>query len=88
MQIRKLNDKESPPMDLLLLADPSRERIETYLLGGECYAAEEGKNIIGVYVLLSERRTIIELVNLAVSEEYQGKGIGKQLLLHAIQRAK
>lgn len=30
----------------------------------------------------------VELVNIAVDEAQQGKGIGKQLVFHAIQQAK
>jgi ribosomal protein S18 acetylase RimI-like enzyme len=44
--------------------------------------------IIGVYVLLPTRPETIELVNIAVDEKQKGKGIGKQLVLHAIENAK
>ncbi|WP_188392313.1 GNAT family N-acetyltransferase [Compostibacillus humi] len=89
MKIRQLRQDENPPMDLLLLADPSRESIADYLERGECYIAEnEAGKVIAVYVLLSTRPQTAELVNIAVCEEEQGKGIGKKLLLDAIQRAR
>ena len=55
MFIRKLNLDEEPPMDLLLLADPSKVIVEEYLQRGECFVAESGTRIIGVYVLLPTR---------------------------------
>ena len=42
---------EAHPLDLLLLADPSREIVEQYIANGECRVAEEEGKIVGVYVL-------------------------------------
>ncbi len=88
MNIRLLNKGENPPMDLLLLADPSRNMVEEYVKRGECYTAESDNQVIGVYVLLQPRPETVELVNVAVAEHYQGRGIGKQLVIHAVQTAK
>ncbi len=54
MEIRLLRIDEMPPMDLLLLADPSREIVEEYVKRGECFLAEMESKIVGVYVLLPE----------------------------------
>ncbi|WP_045521392.1 GNAT family N-acetyltransferase [Neobacillus niacini] len=88
MDIRKLNMDEEPPMDLLLLADPSRILVEEYLQRGECFVAERDGQIIGVYVLLPTRPEMVELVNIAVIGTQHGRGIGKQLIINAIQTAK
>jgi ribosomal protein S18 acetylase RimI-like enzyme len=88
MEIRKLEPNELPPMDLLLLADPSNQIVEDYIKRGQCYVAELDRSIIAVYVLLPTRPETIELVNIAVREKHQGKGIGKQLIKHAILNAK
>lgn len=88
MKIRKLNEGEKPPMDLLLLADPSPTFIEEYVHRGECYVAEVNGEMVGVYVLLATRPKTMEIVNIAVSQVYQGKGLGKRLVLDAIQQAK
>lgn len=88
MDIRKLNIDEEPPMDLLLLADPSQTLIEEYVQRGECFVAESDNQIIGVYVLLPTRPETVELVNIAVVENQHGRGIGKQLVMNAIQIAK
>ncbi|MEK4353066.1 GNAT family N-acetyltransferase [Paenibacillus sp. FSL R5-0475] len=87
MLIRKLNAEEQPPLHLLLLADPSLSLVEAYLKRGQCFVAEVENCIIGVYVLLQTRPETVELVNIAVDENQQSKGIGKQLVYHAIQNA-
>ncbi|AIQ25905.1 GNAT family N-acetyltransferase [Paenibacillus sp. FSL H7-0737] len=88
MLIRKLNAEEQPPLHLLLLADPSLSLVEAYLKRGQCFVAEVENCIIGVYVLLQTRPETVELVNIAVDESQQSKGIGKQLVYHAIQNAR
>lgn len=88
MDIRKLNTDEEPPMDLLLLADPSKVIVEEYMQRGECFVAENDAEIIGVYVLLPTRPETVELVNIAVLEAQNGKGFGKQLVINAIEVAK
>ncbi|MFC0477231.1 GNAT family N-acetyltransferase [Robertmurraya beringensis] len=88
MKIRKLNTGESVPFDLLLQADPSPKIVEEYINRGDCYIAEDSNIIVGVYVILPTRPETVELVNLSVLESKQGKGLGKKLILHAIQIAK
>ncbi|MFS0781584.1 GNAT family N-acetyltransferase [Bacillus sp. 1P06AnD] len=88
MVIRKLSIDEEPPIDLLLLADPSRIIVEEYIRRGECFVAESDGQIIGVYVLLPTRPETVELVNIAVLETQHGKGFGKQLVMNAIEVGK
>jgi GNAT superfamily N-acetyltransferase len=88
MNIRKLTINENYPVDLLLLADPSRKLVEEYVRRGECFVAEIDKQIIGVYVLLPTRPETVELVSIAVVEQQHGKGLGKQIVMDAIQTAK
>lgn len=88
MKIRKICGDELAPMDLLLLADPSQDIVEEYVSRGECFVAESDQQIIGVYVLIPTRPGTAELVNVAVAEEHHGKGIGKLLVMDAIQTAR
>jgi len=88
MQIRPLHTGEAPPMELLLLADPSRRLVEAYLQRGVGFVADIGGKVIGVYVLLPTRPDTAELVNVAVDEAHQGTGVGKQLVMHAIDQAR
>ena len=88
MDISLLNEHKNPPMDLLLLADPSRKLVEEYLERGDCYIAEVDNQVVGVYVLLPTRPETVELVNIAVAEIHQGEGIGRLLVMDAIKTAK
>ncbi|MCG7343176.1 GNAT family N-acetyltransferase [Sporosarcina sp. ACRSL] len=88
MKIRKLQHDETPPNDLLLLADPSRELVDAYIAEGECYVAEENGERIGVFVVVALDANTIEIKNIAVREDRQGQGIGKKLLQSAITVAK
>lgn len=80
--------KEAIPKSLLLLADPSERQIDAYVQRGFTYIAKQEERIIGVYVLLETRPKTMEIMNIAVVEHMQEKGIGKGLLLHAIEKAK
>ena len=86
--IRRLMENDKAPYHLLLLADPSRQAVDEYLQRGICYLASYKNEIIGVYILLRTRPFTMEVVNLAVKEEFQGKGIGKKLLLDALYKAR
>ncbi len=88
MIIRKLQPDEPFPMELLLLADESLELVEEYIQRGQCFVAEADQLIIGEYVLLPTRPATVELVNIAVNESWQGRGIGKQLVNHAVKHAR
>ena len=80
--------KEAIPKSLLLLADPSEQQVATYVQRGVTYVAKQEDNVIGVYVILETRPKTMEIMNIAVVEHLQGKGIGKRLLSHAIETAK
>lgn len=86
--VKKLNNKEEIPYELLLLADPSRDIVDEYIQRGLCYGAYIDNKVVGVYVMIKTRPLTLELVNIAVSEEYQGRGIGKTLVLSAIEMAR
>jgi len=86
VEIRRID--EAYPMDLLLLADPSEKLIKQYLERGKCYIGEEDGEIVGVFVLLSTRPETVELINIAIVEQHQGKGFGKALVIDAIKKAK
>ncbi|WP_218618656.1 GNAT family N-acetyltransferase [Paenibacillus sp. P3E] len=88
MKIRPLNSSEEIPFDLLLLADPSKEIVKEYLGRGQCLVALINEEIIGVLVLIRTRPETIEIVNIAVQEDYQGIGIGKKLIVYSIDKAR
>lgn len=76
------------PLELLLEADPSLERVRSYLRGAKCLIATIQSAVIGVCVLSPTSSDRFELMNIAVVDRYRGKGIGTKLLLRAIDVAR
>jgi len=73
---------------LLLLADPSGKLVKSYLKKGICYIGEIAGETVGVVLVMETKAFTMEVMNLAVKEEFQNKGIGKQLLLYVIEEIK
>jgi ribosomal protein S18 acetylase RimI-like enzyme len=88
MVIRTLRKDEHPPWSLLLLADPSIEMVSAYLKDSFCLVAELDSSVLGVIVLLPKSEVDVEIMNIAVDENMQGKGIGRELIKHGIEAAK
>ena len=88
VSINKLNSKKDAPMELLLLADPSEKLVKSYLNKGTCYTATIDGETVGVILVMETKAFTMEVMNLAVKEELQNKGIGKQLLLYIIEEIK
>lgn len=86
--VRLIKKDEHPPYELLKLADPSSVMIDSYLPKSLIYLAEKGKEIVGVYVLQPITIGLVEIRNIAVKPEFQGKGLGKLMLAHAEITAK
>ncbi|WP_099223298.1 GNAT family N-acetyltransferase [Listeria costaricensis] len=86
MRIQRV--EQNYPLDLLQLADPSEERIKSYLPKSQVFVLEEAGEAIGCYALQKLTATQMEVMNIAVSEKRQGEGLGKILLNHAVQEAK
>ena len=80
--------KDKVPWELLLLADPSRNYVTTFLEKGECYIALLNGYIIGEFVLLATSSETIELMSIAVAKAYQRQGIGTRLLAEVVTIAK
>ncbi len=88
VEIRKLGHSEKAPVDLLFKADPSIEMIEKYLYSGDCYLAEVEGQTAGTFVLHANSVDEIELKNISISDEFQGKGVGKEILKYVIRISK
>ena len=87
-QIERLTNQAELPMNLLLLADPSEEQVISYAHEGDCFVAVAHDEVVGVYVLLQKGEHTAEIMNVAVAEYMQGQGLGKKLVLHALEVAK
>ncbi|NDV66176.1 N-acetyltransferase [Bacteroides sp. 224] len=80
---------ENYPYDLLLLADETIEGINKYLFNSNVYVAKlsDSDTSIGAFCMYPINVDTIEIMNIAVSEQYQGTGIGSQLLAESFRIA-
>ena len=84
----EIRPTDTPSRELLLLADESEASVNDYLPRSRCYAAFEGGQIIGQYLLLHTRPFTAEVVHIAVTPDRQRQGVGTALLQHAIRSAR
>lgn len=75
---------EDLPLALLLLADPCQDRVHQYLPHCQALALVDDGQVLGAVLLLALEPDRVELINLAVAEEYQQQGLGTCLLKGAI----
>lgn len=68
------------PMDLLLLADPSEERVLSYLPSSRCFVASSNGVVVGVCAVQPRKAGAHEIMSIAVRAEHQKLGIGTKLL--------
>ena len=68
------------PMNLLLMADPSFNSINSYIKASRVLVARKKSAIIGLIVFLKRTQEEYEVMNLAVEENNRGKGIAKRFL--------
>lgn len=84
----KLRSEDPLPFDLLLLADETKEAIEKYIYNCEVYLVTQEEKPIAVFALYRLSDTEIEIKNIAIVNELQGKGIGSTLINEVKQIAK
>lgn len=68
------------PMELLLLADPSEDKVRSYLAHSHCFVASSQGVVVGACVVQPQGRSAYELMNIAVAPEHQKAGHGSVLL--------
>lgn len=88
IKIEELQRGENIPYDLLISADPSKMNIDKYIFDSSIYAAFIEEQVIGCYVLYPVDKDTVEIKNIVVDENHQGKGIGTILLNDAIEKSK
>lgn len=77
--IKQYEAEEEIPLELLLLADPSKESILSYLKEGVIFIARDKDIVTGIIVTII-RSDEAEIMNISVKKTYQNLGIGQKLL--------
>lgn len=68
------------PMDILLLADPSADKVLSYLLRSTCFLASNNGTVVGACVVQPRGGNVYELMSIAVHPDHQMSGYGTALL--------
>ena len=81
---------EPIPYSLLLLADETKEAIDKYIYDSKLFYAytELNPTPIGIIALYQVSSTVLEIKNIAICNQEQNKGYGKQLIDFSLQYAK
>lgn len=79
MRIQKVQENKKQYIELLLLADEQENMIDSYLEKGTMYVLDDG-GVKAECVVTDEGSGILEIKNVAVVPEQQGKGYGKALI--------
>lgn len=79
MEIREVKDNKKRFLSLLLLADEQEDMIDRYINSGTMYVLEDGC-VKCECVVCDEGNDILEIKNIAVKPECQGKGYGKKMI--------
>lgn len=85
MLIKEIIDDKMLYMDLLLLADEHEDMIHRYLEKGTMYVLDDS-GVKAECIVTDEGNGILEIKNIAVKPEYQGRGYGKTLINFLIHR--
>ncbi len=79
MEIREITENKREYLPLLLLADEQEDMIDRYLDRGRMFVLDDG-GVKGECVVTDEGDGILEIKNIAVVPESQGKGYGRKLI--------
>ena len=84
MEIRKVETDKKRYLDLLLLADEQEDMVDRYLERGTMYVLEDD-GVKAECVVTDEGDGILELKNIAVAPDFQGRGYGKAMVAFLVQ---
>ena len=79
MKIREVNENKKQFISLLLLADEQENMVDRYLEKGTMYVLDDN-DVKAECVVTDEGNEILEIKNIAVEPNNQGKGYGKALI--------
>lgn len=79
MEVTEVTENKKRFLPLLLLADEQEDMIDRYLERGTMYILNDD-GVKAECVVTDEGNRILEIKNIAVNPEFQGKGYGKKLV--------
>lgn len=79
MEITKITEDKKRFLPLLLLADEQENMIDRYLERGTMFILNDD-GVKAECVVTGEGDRVLEIKNIAVNPEFQGKGYGKKLI--------
>ncbi|MEO5842882.1 MAG: GNAT family N-acetyltransferase [Acidimicrobiales bacterium] len=75
--------------DLFELAEDSKSQLERYMTDGEVFIALFGEPVVGhIQLITSDDGQSVEIKNMAVRPQQQGRGIGRALVVAGLDRAR
>lgn len=80
MEIREVKENKKEYISLLLLADEQEDMIDRYLELGTMYVLDDC-GIKSECVVTDEGSRILEIKNISVYPEFQGRGYGRNLII-------
>lgn len=80
MEITEVKVNKKQYLDLLFLADEQEDMIDRYLERGKMYILSDDNTVKAECVVSDEGGGILEIKNIAVKPEFQGKGYGKSMI--------
>ena len=83
MEIIRVEGNKKQYPDLLLLADEQESMIDRYLERGELFVGIENGEAAAVMVVTDEGGGVLEIKNLAVAPDRQGRGHGREMIEYA-----
>ena len=86
MEIREFAGDRSELMDLFLLADEQEEMVLRYLDHGRVFVFEDRGEIKAECLVTDEGSGVLEIKNIAVKPQYQGKYYGKAMIYFLIRK--
>ncbi|WP_281165640.1 GNAT family N-acetyltransferase [Liquorilactobacillus sicerae] len=85
VKITSYHPQTTNDFSLLLAADPDLKQITRYVANGSCFAAKNQQNqLVGLIILSKLTKNQAEILNLTVIPSQRRRGIGRQLIKHAI----
>ncbi len=87
MEIKVITENKKQFLSLLLLADEQEDMIDKYITDGTMYVLEDN-GVKGECVVIDAGNRVLEIKNIAIRPDCQGKGYGKALIDFIVRKYK